>query len=105
MIVKPSEKVPLSMVEVAKLLQKAGLPEGVFNIVNGDKTIVEAICDHPDIGAISFVGSTVVAKTVYRRATSNLKRALSMGGAKNHLIVLPDSHVSMTATNVNASFK
>ncbi|MGB5190753.1 CoA-acylating methylmalonate-semialdehyde dehydrogenase [Robiginitalea sp.] len=103
MIVKPSEKVPLSLVEAAKLLQKAGLPDGVFNIVNGDKTIVEAICDHPDIGAISFVGSTAVAKTVYRRGTSNLKRVLAMGGAKNHLIVLPDAHVAMTATNVIAS--
>jgi malonate-semialdehyde dehydrogenase (acetylating)/methylmalonate-semialdehyde dehydrogenase len=103
MIVKPSEKVPLSLVEAARLLQKAGLPDGVLNIVNGDKTIVEAICDHPDIGAISFVGSTAVAKTVYRRGTSNLKRVLAMGGAKNHLIVLPDANVAMTATNVIAS--
>lgn len=103
MIVKPSEKVPLSLVEVAKLLKKAGLPDGVFNIVNGDRTIVEAICDHPDIGAITFVGSTAVAKAVYRRGTSNLKRVLAMGGAKNHLIVLPDAQVEMTATNVIAS--
>lgn len=103
MIVKPSEKVPLSLIEVAKLLKQAGLPDGVLNIVNGDKTIVEAICDHPDIGAISFVGSTKVAKSVYRRGTSNLKRVLALGGAKNHLIVLPDAQLEMTASNVLAS--
>ncbi|MEO9510569.1 MAG: CoA-acylating methylmalonate-semialdehyde dehydrogenase [Flavobacteriaceae bacterium] len=103
MIVKPSEKVPLSLVEIAKLLKQAGLPDGVFNIVNGDKAIVEAICDHPDIHAISFVGSTHVAKSVYIRGTSNLKRVLALGGAKNHLIVLPDAHLEMTASNVLAS--
>lgn len=103
MIVKPSEKVPLSLVRVAELLKEAGLPDGVLNIVNGDKEIVEAICDHPGIKAVSFVGSTKVAKLVYKRATSNLKRALALGGAKNHLIVLPDAQVDMTANNVIAS--
>lgn len=103
MIVKPSEQVPLSTHRLAALLKEAGLPDGVLNIVNGDRDIVEAICDHPDIEAISFVGSTKVAKIVYKRATSNLKRCLALGGAKNHLIVLPDAHPSMTASNVAAS--
>ena len=103
MIMKPSEKVPLSLVRLAELLQEAGLPEGVFNIVNGDSEIVEAICDHPGIQAISFVGSTKVAKLVYRRATNNLKRCLALGGAKNHLLVLPDAKPEMTAQNVAAS--
>jgi len=103
MILKPSEKVPLSAVKIAELLKEAGLPDGVLNVVNGDKTIVEAICDHPDIAAVSFVGSTPIAKTVYIRATSNLKRCVALGGAKNHLIVLPDAHPEMTASNVAAS--
>ena len=103
MIIKPSEKVPLSLARLAVLLQEAGLPEGVFNIVNGDSEIVEAICDHPGIEAISFVGSTKVAKLVYRRATNNLKRCLALGGAKNHLLVLPDAKPEMTAQNVAAS--
>jgi len=103
MIVKPSEKVPLSLVRVAELLKEAGLPDGVFNVVNGDREIVEAICDHPKIKAVSFVGSTKVAKLVYKRATSNLKRALALGGAKNHLVVLPDAQLEMTANNVIAS--
>ncbi|MCB0515235.1 MAG: CoA-acylating methylmalonate-semialdehyde dehydrogenase [Bacteroidetes bacterium] len=103
MIMKPSEMVPLSTLRLAEILTEAGLPDGVFNVVNGDKEIVEAICDHPDIQAVSFVGSTKVAKLVYQRATSHLKRCLALGGAKNHLIVLPDAHVQMTASNVAAS--
>ena len=103
MIVKPSEKVPLSCGRLAELLKEAGLPDGVFSIVHGDVNIVEAICDHPDIEAISFVGSTKVAKIVYQRATSNYKRCLALGGAKNHLIVLPDAIPDMTAQNVAAS--
>ena len=103
LILKPSEKVPLSAVKIAELLKEAGLPDGVLNVVNGDKTIVEAICDHPDIKAVSFVGSTAIAKVVYIRATSNLKRCVALGGAKNHLIVLPDAHPGMTASNVAAS--
>lgn len=103
MIIKPSEVVPMTMNRVAELLKEAGLPDGVFNIVNGGQEIVEAICDHPDINTISFVGSTKVAQIVYRRATSNLKRCLALGGAKNHLIVLPDANQDMTASNVTAS--
>ena len=103
MILKPSEKVPLSSLKIAALLKEAGLPDGVLNIVNGDREIVEAICDHPGIEAVSFVGSTKVAKAVYIRASSNLKRVLALGGAKNHLLVLPDAHPMMTATNVTAS--
>ncbi len=103
MIMKPSEKVPLSCAKIALLLKEAGLPDGVFNIVNGDVSIVEAICDHPDIQAVSFVGSTKVAKIVYQRSTSNYKRCLALGGAKNHLLVLPDAIPAMTAQNVAAS--
>ena len=103
MIIKPSEKVPLSMARIASLLKEAGLPDGVFNIVNGDVEIVEAICDHPGISAVSFVGSTKVAKIVYQRATGNYKRCLALGGAKNHLLVLPDAQPEMTASNVVAS--
>ena len=103
MIMKPSEKVPLSCGRLAELLKEAGLPDGVFNVVHGDVEIVEAICDHPDIEAVSFVGSTKVAKIVYQRATSNYKRCLALGGAKNHLMVLPDAIPGMTAQNVAAS--
>ena len=103
MIMKPSEKVPLSCGRLAELLKEAGLPDGVFSIVHGDVAIVEAICDHPDIEAVSFVGSTKVAKIVYQRSTSNYKRCLALGGAKNHLMVLPDAIPGMTAQNVAAS--
>ncbi len=103
MILKPSEVVPLSSMRIAELLTEAGLPNGVFNIVHGDREMVEAICDHPGIEAVSFVGSTKVAKIVYARAAASFKRVLALGGAKNHLLVLPDAHPSMTATNVTAS--
>lgn len=103
MILKPSEKVPLSAGRLAELLKEAGLPDGVFNVVHGDVEMVEAICDHPDIEAVSFVGSTKVAKIVYQRATSNYKRCLALGGAKNHLMVMPDAIPGMTAQNVSAS--
>jgi malonate-semialdehyde dehydrogenase (acetylating) / methylmalonate-semialdehyde dehydrogenase len=103
MIIKPSEKVPLTLTRTAVMLKEAGLPDGVFNIVNGDSDIVLAICDHPGIDAVSFVGSTRVAKLVYRRATQSLKRCLALGGAKNHLIVLPDAQPEATARNVAAS--
>ena len=103
MIMKPSEKVPLCCGKLAELLKEAGLPDGVFNVVHGDVEIVEAICDHPGIEAVSFVGSTKVAKIVYQRATSNYKRCLALGGAKNHLMVLPDAIPGMTAQNVAAT--
>ena len=103
MILKPSEVVPISANRIAEMLKEAGLPYGVFNDVNGNREIVEAICDHPGIQAVSFVGSTKVAKIVYKRSTSNLKRCVALGGAKNHLIVFPDAHVEMTAKDVAAS--
>ena len=103
MIMKPSELVPLAVQRMAELLKESGLPDGVFNVVNGGKETVEAICDHPDIEAVSFVGSTKVAKLVYQRSTNHLKRCVALGGAKNHLFVLPDANPSMTASNVTAS--
>jgi len=103
MILKPSEQVPLSAGRIAELLREAGLPEGVLNIVHGGQETVEAICDHPDIEGVTFVGSTRVAKIVYRRGTVNLKRVLALGGAKNHLIVMPDAEPDMTSSNVVSS--
>lgn len=103
MIMKPSELVPLSCQKMAELLKESGLPDGVFNIINGGREIVEGICAHSDIEAVSFVGSTKVAKLVYQQATHNLKRCIALGGAKNHLFVLPDANPEMTASNVTAS--
>jgi malonate-semialdehyde dehydrogenase (acetylating)/methylmalonate-semialdehyde dehydrogenase len=103
MIMKPSELVPLSVIRMCELLKEAGLPDGVFNVINGGKEIVEGICSHKDIEAVSFVGSTKVAKLVYQQATHNLKRCIALGGAKNHLFVLPDANPEMTADNVTAS--
>ncbi len=103
MILKPSEQVPLSAQRIAEMLRVAGLPNGVLNVVNGTRDIVEAIADHPDIQAISFVGSTRVAKLVYTRGTANYKRVLALGGAKNHLVVLPDAHPEMASSNIVAS--
>lgn len=103
LIVKPSEKVPLTVCRIAELLTLSGLPEGVFNVVHGGRATVNGICDHPEITAVSFVGSTRVAKHVYIRATSNLKRCLALGGAKNHIVVLPDAIPRMAAKNITAS--
>ena len=103
MILKPSEKVPISSNLIAEMLKECGLPDGVFNVVNGDYKIAEAICDHPGIEAVSFVGSTKIAKLVYIRSSAHLKRCVALGGAKNHLIVLPDATPDMTAINVTAS--
>ena len=103
MIMKPSELVPLSVIRMTELLKEAGLPDGVFNVINGGKEIVEGICDHPDIDGVTFVGSTKVAKLVYQRSTHNLKRCIALGGAKNHLFVLPDANPQMTANDVTAS--
>jgi malonate-semialdehyde dehydrogenase (acetylating)/methylmalonate-semialdehyde dehydrogenase len=102
-VLKPSEQTPLSALELARLFEEAGLPPGVFSVVNGDREVVEAICDHPEIKAVGFVGSTKVAQAVYRRGTSSFKRVRAMGGAKNHLVVVPDADPEMTATNVVAS--
>ncbi|BAZ65843.1 methylmalonate-semialdehyde dehydrogenase [Fischerella sp. NIES-4106] len=95
-IVKPSEKVPLTMQKIFQLLDKTGFPKGVINLVNGTKQAVDAILDHPQIRAISFVGSTPVAKYIYSRAAANGKRVQCQGGAKNPIIVLPDADMEMT---------
>ncbi len=102
-VLKPSEQTPLSAIEIARILKESGLPDGIFSVVNGDREIVEAICDHPGISAIGFVGSTRVARTVYERGTATGKRVCALGGAKNHLVVVPDADPEMTATNVVAS--
>lgn len=102
-ILKPSELVPLSAARIAGLLKEAGLPDGVFNVVHGDREVAEALCDHPGVAAVTFVGSTRVAQAVYRRATGNLKRALCLGGAKNHVIVMPDADPEMASGGVLAA--
>ena len=96
-VLKPSEKDPSASVYVAELLQEAGVPDGVFNVVHGDKVAVDRILEHPDIQAVSFVGSTPIAKYVYENATKTGKRCQALGGAKNHMIVLPDADIEMAA--------
>ncbi len=103
LILKPSEATPLSALKAAELWQKAGLPDGVLQVVNGAHEIVEGICDHPDIAAVSFVGSTPVAELVYRRCADNLKRVATFGGAKNHIILLPDADPDMVVRDILAS--
>jgi len=95
-IIKPSEKVPFTLQKITHLIEQTGLPAGVINLVNGAKEVVDAMLDHPAIRAISFVGSTPVAKYVYSRAAANGKRAQCQGGAKNPVIVLPDADIAMT---------
>jgi len=96
-VLKPSEKDPSASFLTAELLKQAGLPDGVFNVVNGDKVAVDALLEHPDVAAVSFVGSTPIAKYVYETATANGKRCQALGGAKNHMIVLPDADIEMAA--------
>jgi malonate-semialdehyde dehydrogenase (acetylating)/methylmalonate-semialdehyde dehydrogenase len=96
-ILKPSEKDPSASLFLAELLKRAGVPDGVFNVVQGDKVAVQRLLDHPDIKAVSFVGSTPVAKYIYETATKNGKRVQSLGGAKNHMLVLPDADIAMAA--------
>lgn len=96
-VMKPSEKDPSLCMELAALLHEAGLPAGVFNVVNGDKTVVDALLEHDDIAAISFVGSTPVARYVYRKATQCEKRVQALGGAKNHLVIMPDADPDQAA--------
>src|SRR6187200_2850677 len=96
-VLKPSEKDPSASVFVAELLKEAGLPDGVFNVVHGDKVAVDAVLEHPEIAAVSFVGSTPIARYVYETATANGKRVQALGGAKNHMIVLPDADIDMAA--------
>ncbi len=103
-VLKPSEKVPFSMVRVTALLQEAGLPEGVLSLVQGGRAAAEALVEHPAIAAVGFVGSTAVARKVYARGTALGKRMLCLGGAKNHLVVVPDAAPSLTADNIVASF-
>ena len=103
-ILKPSEQTPLSTIALAELFEEAGLPSGIFSVVQGGREAVEALCDHPGIGALAFVGSTRVAKLVYGRACATGKRALCLGGAKNHLIVVPDADLEVAADNIVASF-
>ncbi|MGB2874706.1 MAG: CoA-acylating methylmalonate-semialdehyde dehydrogenase [Gaiellaceae bacterium] len=96
-VLKPSEKDPSPSLYSAELLKEAGLPDGVFNVVNGDKAAVDAILEHPDIAAVSFVGSTPIARYVYETGTAHGKRVQALGGAKNHMIVLPDADIDMAA--------
>ncbi|MFA5775737.1 MAG: CoA-acylating methylmalonate-semialdehyde dehydrogenase [Ilumatobacteraceae bacterium] len=96
-VLKPSEKDPSASMFIADLLRQAGVPDGVFNVVHGDKVAVDRILDHPDIAAVSFVGSTPIAKYVYEMGTKNGKRVQALGGAKNHMLVLPDADLDMAA--------
>jgi malonate-semialdehyde dehydrogenase (acetylating)/methylmalonate-semialdehyde dehydrogenase len=96
-VLKPSEKDPSVSLFLAQLLQRAGVPDGVFNVVQGDRVAVERLLEHPDVKAISFVGSTPVAKAIYETGTRNGKRVQALGGAKNHMLVLPDADIEMAA--------
>lgn len=96
-VLKPSEKDPSVSLLMARLLKEAGLPDGVFNVVHGDKIAVDRILEHPDISAVSFVGSTPIAKYIYSTGTANGKRVQALGGAKNHMVVLPDADINMAA--------
>ena len=96
-VLKPSEKDPSASMLIAEMLKQAGLPDGVFNVVHGDKVSVDRILDHPDIAAVSFVGSTPIARYIYETGTRNGKRVQALGGAKNHMLVLPDADLDMAA--------
>ncbi|EOH6212306.1 TPA: CoA-acylating methylmalonate-semialdehyde dehydrogenase [Acinetobacter baumannii] len=99
-ILKPSEKAPSVVLYLAELLKQAGLPDGVFNVVNGDKEAVDALLHHPRIQAVSFVGSTPIAEYIYRTATSTGKRCQALGGAKNHAIIMPDADIDNVVTSL-----
>ena len=96
-VLKPSEKDPSASILMGELLKQAGVPDGVFNVVHGDKVAVDAVLEHPDIGAVSFVGSTPIARYVYETGTKHGKRVQALGGAKNHMVVLPDADIDMAA--------
>lgn len=102
-VLKPSEKVPLSSIRMGELLVEAGIPDGVFNIVHGDKESVDALLTHPEVAAVSFVGSTKIAKYIYEVGTQHGKRVQSAGGAKNHLIIMPDADVELSVKALAAS--
>jgi malonate-semialdehyde dehydrogenase (acetylating)/methylmalonate-semialdehyde dehydrogenase len=104
-VLKPSEKVPSAALWMAELWQEAGLPDGVFNVLNGDKEAVDGLLTHPDVQSISFVGSTPIARYVYETGTSHGKRVQALGGAKNHMLVLPDADLDLAADQaINAGF-
>src|ERR687898_322523 len=94
-VLKPSEKDPSASLWTAELLKEAGVPDGVFNVVQGDKVAVDALLEHPDVSAVSFVGSTPIARYIYETGTKHGKRVQALGGAKNHMIVLPDADIDM----------
>jgi malonate-semialdehyde dehydrogenase (acetylating) / methylmalonate-semialdehyde dehydrogenase len=96
-VLKPSEKDPSASLYVAELLHEAGVPDGVFNVVQGDKVAVDALLEHPDVAAVSFVGSTPIAKYIYETGSKHGKRVQALGGAKNHMVVLPDADIDMAA--------
>ena len=104
-VLKPSEKDPSAAIWIAELWREAGLPEGVFTVLNGDKEAVDGLLTHPDVAAVSFVGSTPIARYVYETATAHGKRVQALGGAKNHMLVLPDADLALTAdAAINAGF-
>lgn len=104
-IVKPSEKDPSAAIWIAKLWQEAGLPDGVFTVLNGDKVAVDGLLTHPQVDAVSFVGSTPIARYVYETGTAHGKRVQALGGAKNHMLVLPDADLDLVADSaINAGF-
>ncbi|MEU7042789.1 CoA-acylating methylmalonate-semialdehyde dehydrogenase [Streptomyces varsoviensis] len=104
-VLKPSEKVPSAAYKLAELAAEAGLPDGVLNVVNGDKAAVDRLLDHPDIAAVSFVGSTPIARHIHTTATANGKRVQALGGAKNHMLVLPDADLELAAdAAINAAY-
>ena len=102
-VLKPSERVPLSMRRAMELIEQTGIPKGVVNVINGGREVVDALCDHPDIRAVSFVGSTPVAKHVYQRSAASGKRMQCQGGAKNHVIVLPDADMDLAKQIISDS--
>jgi malonate-semialdehyde dehydrogenase (acetylating)/methylmalonate-semialdehyde dehydrogenase len=102
-VLKPSERDPSAAMLVAEMWAEAGLPDGVFNVVNGDKEAVDALLDHPTVAAISFVGSTPIARYIHERGTANGKRVQALGGAKNHAIVLPDASIDYTSDHLVAA--
>jgi malonate-semialdehyde dehydrogenase (acetylating) / methylmalonate-semialdehyde dehydrogenase len=104
-VLKPSEKVPTAALWIAELWKEAGLPDGVFNVLNGDKVAVDGLLTHPDVSSISFVGSTPIARYVYETGTTHGKRVQALGGAKNHMLVLPDADLDLAADQaINAGF-
>ena len=102
-VLKPSERDPSVSNRIAELYAQAGLPDGVFNVVHGDKVAVDALLDHPDVAAISFVGSTPIAKYIYERATAAGKRVQALGGAKNHAVVMPDADLDFTTEQLTSA--